>query len=261
MSNDQMRYMSRYFISIFFGLLNLFCFSQELEPSEPAVNDSLQFEQKYGLRVGVDLSRPTLSFFIDDYTGFEIVGDYRLTEDLYLAVELGNEEKTQNEDVAQSVIYDYTTSGSYIKLGVDKNTYQNWFGMNNQITVGGRYAFSSFNHTLNSFSYFDSNRFFSPGGFVVGSTEPIEFENLNASWLEFVLGLKAEIFNNIYIGMSARLARLVSNKDPENFRNLWIPGFNKVTDESNWGVGFNYSISYFIPLYKKAKKKKKKEEK
>jgi len=63
---------------------------------------------------------------------------------------------------------------------------------------------------------------------------------------------------NIYVGMSVRLAHLVSNNEPDNFRNLWIPGFNKVTDESKWGVGFNYSLSYFLPLYKKAKKKRKK---
>lgn len=233
-------------------------YSQENKPNEQQT-DSIKYDQKYGLRLGIDLSRPTLSFLIDDYTGFEIVGDYRLTEDLYLAVELGNEEKTQNEDVAQSILYDYTTSGSYIKLGVDKNTYQNWFGMNNQITIGGRYAYSTFSQTLNNFSYFDSNRFFSPDGFVLGSNDPIEFNNLNASWLEFVLGLKAELFSNIYVGMSVRLARLVSNNDPDNFRNLWIPGFNKVTDESNWGIGFNYSLSYFLPLYKKAKKKKKKD--
>jgi len=258
MLNDQMQYMLKYFINILFLLFISIGVSQEDDPSDAQLKDSIEYKQKYGLRVGIDLSRPLLSFLIDDYTGFEIVGDYRLTEDLYLAVELGNEEKTQNENVEQSVLYDYTTSGSYIKLGVDKNTYQNWFGMNNQITIGARYAYSSFSQTLNNFSYFDSNRFFSPDGFVVGSIEPTEFKNLNASWLEFVLGLKAEVFTNTYIGISARLARLVSNNDPENFRNLWIPGFNKVTDESKWGVGFNYSLSYFLPLYKKSKKKRKK---
>ncbi|MDT0608587.1 DUF6048 family protein [Croceitalea rosinachiae] len=250
--------MSRYFINIFSLLILTFGFSQEDDSADSQTIDSIKYQQKYGLRVGIDLSRPTLSFLIDGYTGFEIVGDYRLTEDLYIAVELGNEEKTQDEDVEQSVLYEYTTSGSYIKLGVDKNTYQNWFGMSNQITIGGRYAFSSFSQNLNNFSYFDSNRFFSPDGFVLGSDESIEFENLNASWLEFVLGLKAEVVSNIYVGMSVRLAHLLGNNEPDNFRNLWIPGFNKVTDESKWGVGFNYSLSYFLPLYKKAKKKQKK---
>ncbi|MEM6543154.1 MAG: DUF6048 family protein, partial [Bacteroidota bacterium] len=108
---------------------------------------------------------------------------------------------------------------------------------------------------LNNFNFYNSNRLLSPEGLVVGSTEEIQFESLTASWLEFVVGLKAELFANIYVGMSIRLGHLVTNTDPDNFRNLWIPGFNKVTENSKWGVGYNYSLSYFIPLYRKVKKK------
>ena len=252
--------MSKYSISLFFLLFLTLGFSQENKPDDSKTKDSIQYKQEYGLRVGVDLSRPVLSYFIEDYTGFEIVGDYRLTDKLYIAAELGNEEKTLDEDVDRSVLYDYTVKGSYLKVGADYNTYENWFGMNNQITVGGRFAYSTFNSTINNFVFFDSDRFFSPDTFVQGSDLPIELKNLNAYWLEFVVALKAELFANIYIGMSIRLAHLLSTNDPDNFRNLWIPGFNRVTDESKWGVGFNYSISYLIPFYKKAKKKKKKVE-
>jgi hypothetical protein len=31
---------------------------------------------------------------------------------------------------------------------------------------------------------------------------------------------------------------------------LYIPGFNRTYD-GDFGVGFNYTVSYFIPLYKK----------
>ena len=225
------------------------------KPIDLNQKDTITRKYAYGLRVGIDLSRPVLSYTNDNYTGFEIVGDYRLTDKWYLAAELGNEERTQDEDLSGELLYEYTTSGSYIKAGGDYNTYTNWYGMRNQITVGGRYAFSSFSQTLNNFNFFNSNRFFSPNGLVSGSTEELQFENLTASWLEFVVGLKAELFANIYIGMSIRLGHLVTNTDPDNFRNLWIPGFNKVTENSKWGVGYNYSLSYFIPLYKKVKKR------
>lgn len=247
--------MLKYFINFFFLAAVLVATAQS-EPIDLQPKDTVQYKQEYGLRIGIDLSRPVFTLFDENYRGFEIVGDYRLTEKLYVAAELGNEEKTQQEDVGQSVLYDYRSSGSYLKLGIEQNTYQNWFGMSNTITIGGRYAFSTFSQTLNNFSYFDSNRLYSPEGFVLGSEIPMEFKNLNASWLELVVGLKAELFANIYLGASIRLAHLVSNKEPDNFRNLWIPGFNKVTDESKWGVGFNYSISYFLPLYKKSKKQK-----
>jgi hypothetical protein len=35
---------------------------------------------RYGLRVGVDLSKLARSFYEDNYKGLEIVGDYRLTK-------------------------------------------------------------------------------------------------------------------------------------------------------------------------------------
>ena len=234
--------------------------------------DTVAKSDPYGLRVGIDLSRPILSFFNDDYTGLELVGDYRLTNKLYLAAEIGNEKKSQVQELGNNLnpdlmpgegleeLYGFTTSGSYIKLGVDYNTYQNWYGMFNSIYIGGRYAVSSFSQTLNNFSFFDSNRDFSPTGFVPGATEAVEFSGLNASWLEFVVGLKAELFANIYLGASVRLGYLVSDKASDRFPNLWIPGFNKVTDGSNFGVGYNYSITYFIPLYKKAKELPPKEE-
>ncbi|MEK6154356.1 DUF6048 family protein [Flavobacteriaceae bacterium 3-367] len=242
--------MFKYFISLFL-VLSFFDGHAQSKPIDLQPKDTADYRQPYGLRVGVDLSRPVLSFFDEDYTGLELVGDYRLNQKLYLGVELGTEEKTQQED-----LFNFTTSGSYLKLGIDFNTYENWYGMNNSIYIGGRYAYSTFTQTLNNFQFFDSNRYFSPDDFVQGATDPVEFDGLNASWLEFIFGVKAELFANIYLGASVRLGFLITEKEADNFPNLWIPGFNKVTDGSNFGVGYNYSISYFIPLYKKAKKPK-----
>jgi len=251
--------MLRYFIRILIIVFPLaLCHAQEEDTNGTTKQkDTVTRKYAYGLRIGVDLSRPTLSFINEDYTGFELVGDFRLSEKWWLAAELGNEENALEETVDASVLYEYKVSGSYLKVGGDNNTYTNWFGMRNQIHVGGRVAFSTFSQTLENFRYFDSNRFFSEDEFVVGSEEPQEFEGLSATWLEFVVGMKAEIFKNIYIGITARLGHLITNTEDDNFRNLWIPGFNRVTENALWGVGYNYSLSYFLPLYKKVKKKKK----
>ncbi|MEM9001320.1 MAG: DUF6048 family protein [Bacteroidota bacterium] len=247
--------MSKYFTSIAMLLFAAGAISQR-KPIDLQSKDTVANKQEYGLRIGVDISRPVLSFADEDYTGFEIVGDYRINESLWLAAELGNEERSRIENLSNIDIYDFTTSGSYLKLGADYNTYQNWYGMSNSITLGGRYAIASFSQTLNEYRIFDSNRYFNPDGFIVGSTEAEEFSSLNATWLELVIGLKAELFSNIYVGMSIRLGHLITNTEEDRFPNLWIPGFNKVTDNSKWGVGYNYSISYFIPFYKRAKKKR-----
>ena len=245
--------MSKYFSSLIIMLIPVLAIGQS-QPIDLQPKDTVEYKEKYGIRVGADISKLVLTFLDEDYTGLELVGDYRLTNKLYLAAEIGNETKAQRENLNNTLLYDFETTGSYIKAGVEINTYQNWYGMNNSIIIGGRYAVSSFNHTLNDYSIFDSNRLYSPD-FLPGIQPGQKFDGLSASWLEFVVGIKAELFANIFVGMSARVGFLVTNKEDARFPNLWIPGFNKVTEGSNFGVNYNYSISYLIPIYKKSKKK------
>jgi hypothetical protein len=87
-----------------------------------------------------------------------------------------------------------------------------------------------------------------------------KFNGLTAHWAEVVAGVKAEVFNNFYVGFSFRLNRMFSQKQPNNFENLYIPGFHR-TYNGDFGVGFNYTVSYFIPLYKSAVKTKDKKKK
>ncbi|WP_282113267.1 DUF6048 family protein [Maribacter stanieri] len=244
--------MSRFFINLLFLLCSCLALSQS-KPIDLNPKDTVEYKQSYGLGLGIDLSRIITGALDDNYKGFEIVADYRLNQNLYLAAELGNEEKTRQED-----LYNFTTSGNYLKLGVNKNTYANWYGEHNLIYMGGRIAFSTFENTLNNYQYFDTNRYWNPDGFANGSDVPEKFSGLSATWIEAVFGTKIEVISNVYMGASIRLGLILSQKEDERFPNLYVPGFNKVTWDSNFGVGYNYSISYFLPLYKKKNKVKKK---
>jgi hypothetical protein len=55
------------------------------------------------------------------------------------------------------------------------------------------------------------------------------------------------------MGISLRLNRLLGDKIPENFDNVYIPGFNKKTEENKFGAGFNYTLTYSIPIISKNK--------
>lgn len=232
----KMKHMSKYIFSLI-----CLCFSLQ---GMAQVKDTIKQKERYGVRVGVDLHRITKSFYDKDYQGIEFVGDYRLSQKFYLAGELGNEDKTVDDDR-----FNFTTKGTYFKVGFDYNSYENWLDMENMIYVGMRYGVSSFNHTLNTYSIYDPTNYY--GLTTLESGE--KFEGLNASWIEIVGGLKAEVFSNFYVGFSVRLNYLVSNKKPENFDNLFIPGYNRTYD-GKFGAGFNYTVSYMIPLYKKTKK-------
>ncbi|WP_374541806.1 DUF6048 family protein [Flavobacterium sp.] len=207
-------------------------------------SDTIKIPQRYGLRLGLDLHRITKSFYDKNYKGLEIVGDYRLTKKIYIAGELGNEEKTKQDDQLN-----YSTKGTYFKVGFDFNAYENWLDMENMIYIGLRAGFSSFSQTLNTYNIYEPKSFYGVSTMDSGQ----KWNGLSASWIEVVSGLKAEVFNNVYIGFSVRLNYLLSNKEPEGFANLHIPGFNKTYENSKFGAGFNYTVSYFIPLYKSKK--------
>ncbi|MEZ7504365.1 DUF6048 family protein [Flavobacterium sp. Arc2] len=197
---------------------------------------------RYGLRVGVDLFKLTRFLYDKDYKGIEFVGDYRLTKKYFLAAEVGSENKTTDDTRLNS-----TAKGSYIKAGFDYNAYENWLDMENILSVGMRYGFSTFSQQLNTYKIYNANPYF---GEVPVITSGEKYSGLTSSWIEVVAGIKAKVFNNVFVGFSFQLKKLVSNKTPDNFDNLYIPGFNR-TYNGDFGVGFNYTVSYFIPIYKK----------
>ena len=119
--------------------------------------------------------------------------------------------------------------------------------MENIISIGLRYGFSTFNQELNSYRIYNSNPYFGETPVIASGKK---FDGLSASWIEVVAGVKAKVFDNVFMGFSLRLNRLVTNKQPENFSNLYIPGFNRTYD-GDFGVGFNYTVTYFVPIYKK----------
>lgn len=203
--------------------------------------------EKFGIRVGVDLFKLTRSFYEDNYRGIELVGDYRLTKKYFIAAELGNESKTVDE-----LNLNFTTEGTYLKAGFDYNAYENWLDMENMIYLGLRYGVSSFSQTLNEYQIYNSDPYFNEGEI---SYPGEKFEGLSAQWAEVVAGIKAEVFKNVYVGFSMRLNYLISNNKPESFDNLYIPGFNR-TYNGKFGAGFNYTVSYFLPLYKSTVKTK-----
>ena len=232
--------MLKYYINF---LILLFCGS--IWAQNEAKTDSIATEVRYGIRLGIDISKPIRMFLDSDYKGLELVSDYRLTRNLYLAGELGNETKKIDRDAVN-----FETSGTYVKLGVDYNVYNNWTGMDNLIVVGFRYGFSQHAQTLLGYNLLNNNHYWKEDN-RLDLTTPKRYEGLNGHWIELQLGFKAELFRNLYMGISLQMHRLVSDKDPGNFENLFIPGFNKVLTNNPYGAGLNYTISYQLPIYKK----------
>ncbi|MDG5491397.1 DUF6048 family protein [Psychroserpens sp. SPM9] len=220
--------------------------SQSQTETEETTSDTLVYKQKYGLRIGGDIGKLVRSAVDDDYTGFEINGDYRLTKKLYIAGELGTEERR----IANEFL-DVTAKGNYFKAGIDYNTYTNWLDMQNMIYTGFRVGISSFSQTENSITIYNTDQYWN-APFTENTGD--EFNGLTALWVELVVGLKAELFTNFYAGINMQLKSNITQDQPVGFENLYIPGFNRTYDSGRFGIGFGYTLSYLIPIYKKDKK-------
>ena len=234
---------------VFYISLLSFCYSVSQENDNITINDSLNLkkEKSINLRVGFDLYRIILSRVSDDFDGFEIVGDLNVSENFFIALELGNLDITKQVEQVN-----FTTNGNYFKVGFDYNMFENLEGMNNHITLGARIGSSRHDQTLNSYTILDRTRYWTnsdlpiTNGFATG-----ERPDLNALWFEVVLNFKVQILKNIYTGISLRLNRLISDKIPSNFDNIYIPGFNKKTQDNVFGAGFNYTLTYNFSLLSK----------
>lgn len=216
--------------------------SEKLEGISP---DKIYY-QHYGLRIGADISRPIRSLLDKSYQGLELVGDYRLNYRYYLAGEIGKERK-----VSENNYFDFTTNGQYIKFGIDYNSYTNWYGMENMIYFGARYGFSIFNQEVTRYSVHTLRNYWNES--LIGTQSDIltSYQGRTAHWLEGILGIKVELFKHFYAGASVRFSLLLYNKKSDQFPNFWIPGIQRVWEGSSFGINYNYTLTYMIPLFKK----------
>ncbi|MFY7672274.1 DUF6048 family protein [Tenacibaculum sp. MEBiC06402] len=238
-------------LTFFINFCFLFCFAsigaQNIGVKKEQPKDTVVYKTGYGLRLGLDLSKAGLSFFDKSYNGLEIVGDYRISSRWYIAAEIGYEEEIIFEDFTTS-----SSKGNYIRIGANYNTYNNWLDMNNEIYVGGRYGLALFDHTLERYTpnatTGDVN---TPIYFpTTPVTTPVTETGLTGQWIEFVFGIKAETFKNLFIGFSGSFKIVTTMEDQTGFKTLYAPGFNDVLD-SGTGFGFNYTLTYLIPFVNK----------
>lgn len=232
-----MKHISRYYFNLFLILCSISIVAQEKDSIK-----AIPKIERYGIRVGADLSKIARTIYDKNYQGLELVADYRLTKKYFLAGELGNENVTTNDEQIN-----FTTKGSYFKVGFDYNAHENWLDLENIISIGLRYGVSTFSQQINSYEIYNPNPYF---GAVPDKVSGQQYGGLSAQWLEVVTGIKTRVIDNFFVGFSLRANLLVNNQKPSGFDNLYIPGFNRTYD-GNFGVGFNYTLTYFIPIYKK----------
>ncbi|MGQ7868395.1 DUF6048 family protein [Sunxiuqinia sp. sy24] len=187
-----------------------------------------------GLRVGMDLSRPMQHLWNKgDRYGTELSFDMELIPNLYPVIETGWEKLKIDHDYL-----DYSSAGSYTRFGFDYNLLVAEHAKDMDIVyVGLRYGFSFANQQVKE--YLITNYW----GDVTGRMGK---QNYTAQWAEFVLGIKGEVFRNLFMGWSIRGKLKMSQKDFEMPHVYFNPGYGPAEKEFNFD--FSYSIYYNLPF-------------
>jgi hypothetical protein len=206
-----------------------------------------QTERIKGLRIGIDLSRFSLYYIEPARTCFQVSADFELIDNVYATVEYGQQQVSLvKKDTSEIIIYKYSSSGSYYRIGADFNFLKpkanNPYDM---VFLGFRFGSANMNHAA-------ENILVTSGYWGNYSGGAVPKNHINAYWIEFDGGIRAEIFKNFFMGWSA-CGRIMIHKDKDEFMDPYnIPGYGK--GSSKTALGINYSIFYRIPIFKERSK-------
>ena len=189
-----------------------------------------------GPRISYDLASLALLYFDPDRMVYTISVDYEMKQDIYPVIDLGYQHVKINEEN-----YHYSSSGMFTRIGVDVNmlNYDKQVDVYEMMYVGGRYGFSLFNQQAENISVPDPYW----GDFNDGQ---IEKHSLHAHWISVVGGMRAEVFQNFFMGWSVFLNIRFYQSGAEGMDPYNIPGFGKGANRAT--VSFNYTVSYRIPM-------------
>ncbi len=229
--------MSKYIIRSVLFLLTVGLYFQ--------ANGQFKSDQYYGIRIGTDLSRIPVHFLNKYRTDITFHADARVDTDLYVAAEVGwNTTHLDNKPT-----FEYKGNGYFLKAGIDYNLLNPSFPFeSNMVYVGLRYGIARMEQEVPTYTID-----YPYWGDVKGS---FPYKTVIPQWGEAILGMKVEVFDNLFLSWAIHLRLLITRNFDNDLRPYLIPGFGKAT--SNTVFDANYNISYRIPLWKPKPKKPKK---
>ena len=133
----------------------------------------------------------------------------------------------------------FKTSAPFFRIGANYNVFYKKPHLPGYFTVGLRYGFTSFKYDIQAPALVDPNW---------GHTQvPFDYNGMKTKvgWLELVLGLKANVYKNFYMGFTARYRSRLSMTKHENSEPYYIPGYGR-GKSSNFGL--TYNLIYQLPF-------------
>lgn len=196
-----------------------------------------------GIDVGVDILSPIIKAFGSDFMSAEAMVDVNLYNRYFPTVEVGFGGGKAINDYDVSI----KSSAPYFRLGIDYNTF--WKKAHgNLLLVGLRYGFSSGKYDvvvpdmLNP-EYTGGADETNLTDHIWGDTSNYVHEGMSHTmhWVEFTVGLRANISKRIKMGIMLRIKHKLKASIDEFGDPYYIPGFGRY-DSNNTGI--TYSVIY-----------------
>lgn len=200
-----------------------------------------------GLTVSADIYGLGASVLGSDFLSSEIAVEASLKNKYFPVVEIGYGTTDTWSDKGTH----YKSNAPYFRIGMNYNTaYKK--GNPNFLYVGFRYGFSSFSYDVFSTPAEDpifGGSMENPSMIddIWGGSVPFNHRGLSASmgWVEFLVGIRAHIYKDFYMGWSLRMKRRM-NTSLSDYGDPWyVPGFGEY-DSNRWGI--TYSLIYKLPF-------------
>lgn len=218
--------MLKYIFSLLFVAAVIPAFSQ---------SDSVRIKREVdwapsAIRVGTEITGPVFGLFDNDLSAWEVTADMDFHK-YFLVLDYGYEQR-----IREGEQFRFETSGNYWRAGIDMN-FLTSDPSRSVLFFGLRYARSSFSGDLT---------FITSDTLVFGDGNiNYTFTDYTAQWGEAVVGLKVQVFNNFYLGMTGRFKFAISIDGELAVSAYEVPGFGIADDNSSFGL--DYYVYYRIP--------------
>ena len=189
-----------------------------------------------GIMVGVDVYGFLNQALGSDIRSTEASIEANLQNRFFPVIEFGYGSMDKTDDETE---IHFQTSAPFFRIGLDYNVFYQKPQLPGYLTVGLRYGFSSFAYDVQAPDLTDPNW---------GHTQiPVDYTDVksNAGWLEAVVGLRANVFRNFYLGANLRYRSRLHMSKHENSEPDYIPGYGRGKSSS---LGITYSIIYKLPF-------------
>lgn len=193
----------------------------------------------YETTIGVNVWDPLMRLFGQKYGTIGFSAELNM-HNRYIAVFEAGLGSADNTPADNNYTY-HSPMAPYFKLGINYNFFYN-SNPAYQLFAGVRYGFSPFSWTL---------RDVTSVGDYWGEPSKMDFPQVNttAGYIEFLVGLRVQVWRSISVGWSARFHSVIHRSASTYGKPWYIPGFGA----SGSAISASLSVFYTIPLSNKTK--------